>query len=131
MGCGSREVPHENNKKDSLKGVAMSEKVLSITDDTFEKEVIKSDLPVLVDFWATWCRPCAMMAPLVDEMSKEYAGKLKVGKMDIDNNTNIPSELGIMNIPTLVIFKNGEESDRIVGVVSKSQLQERIKRVIS
>jgi len=109
----------------------MSEKVLSITDDTFEKEVIKSDLPVLVDFWATWCRPCAMMAPLVDEMSKEYAGKLKVGKMDIDNNTNIPSELGIMNIPTLVIFKNGEESDRIVGVVSKSQLQERIKRVIS
>jgi len=104
---------------------------LEITDQNFAKETQGSDKPVLIDFWASWCGPCRMIAPVLDEIAKEFAGKIKVGKLNVDENSDIPTQLGIMNIPTLVIFKDGEEIDRMVGVMSKKELQDKINRALN
>ena len=104
---------------------------LEVTDINFKGEVLESNLPVLVDFWAPWCRPCFMVAPLVEEIGKEYAGKLKVCKLNVDEAPNTASNYGIMGIPTLAIFKDGRLVDRIVGVVPKSLLEEKIKPYIN
>ena len=100
----------------------MSEDISHITDDNFEQEVIQSEQPVLVDYWAEWCSPCKMIAPLLVEIAGEYKGKLKITKLNIDDNPNTPPKYGIRGIPTLMIFKNGNAEATKVGALSKSQL---------
>ena len=100
----------------------MSEHIHYVTDDTFEQEVLQSPMPVLVDYWADWCGPCKIISPILDEVSKEYAGRLKVCKLNIDENQGTPPKFGIRGIPTLMIFKNGNVEATKVGALSKSQL---------
>lgn len=100
----------------------MSENISHISDDSFEQEVLQSEQPVLVDYWAEWCGPCKIIAPLLDEIAGEYKGKLKVTKLNIDDNPNTPPKYGIRGIPTLMIFKNGNAEATKVGALSKSQL---------
>ncbi|MET0029538.1 MAG: thioredoxin TrxA [Candidatus Thiodiazotropha sp.] len=100
----------------------MSELIVHITDDSFESDVLQSSQPVLIDYWAEWCGPCKMIAPVLDEIAKEYDGRLKVAKLNIDENPNTPPRYGIRGIPTLMLFKNGEVEATKVGAVSKSQL---------
>ncbi len=107
-----------------------SDNVMEFTDDNFEAEVLQSDVPVLVDFWAEWCMPCKMLAPTIDEIAAENAGKVKVGKVDTDTNRDISLKLGISAIPTLVLFKNGEMADKIVGMKQKSDIQNSLDNLI-
>jgi thioredoxin 1 len=100
----------------------VSEKIVHITDDTFEQEVLQSQTPVLVDYWAEWCGPCKMIAPVLDDIASEYQGKLKVAKLNIDENQATPPKYGIRGMPTLMIFKNGNLEATKVGAVSKTQL---------
>ncbi|NLF31471.1 MAG: thioredoxin [Planctomycetes bacterium] len=100
-----------------------SSNVLMITDDTFEDEVIQSDQPVLVDFWAEWCMPCKMLAPTIDELADEYAGRAKVGKVDTDENRDVAVKFGISAIPTVMVFANGELVKRMVGMQTKKDLK--------
>ena len=100
----------------------MTNKIVHLTDETFEDEVLKSDDPVLVDYWAEWCGPCKAIAPIVNEIAEEYAGKLKVAKLNIDENNATPPRYGIRGIPTLMLFKGGSVEATKVGAVSKSQL---------
>lgn len=100
----------------------MSDKIVAVSDDNFEEEVLKSSAPVLVDYWAEWCGPCKMIAPVLDEIADEYEGKLKIAKLNIDDNPNTPPRYGIRGIPTLMLFKDGEVEATKVGAVSKSQL---------
>ncbi|MCU7876003.1 MAG: thioredoxin TrxA [Candidatus Thiodiazotropha sp. (ex Lucinoma borealis)] len=100
----------------------MSEQIVHVTDDSFESEVIQSSQPVLIDYWAEWCGPCKMIAPVLDDIASDYNGKLKVAKLNIDENPNTPPRYGIRGIPTLMLFKNGEVEATKVGAVSKSQL---------
>ncbi len=100
----------------------MSEQIVHLSDDSFENEVLKSSVPVLVDYWAEWCGPCKMIAPVLDEIASEYADRLKVAKLNIDDNPNTPPRYGIRGIPTLMLFKDGEVEATKVGAVSKSQL---------
>jgi thioredoxin 1 len=106
-------------------------KEMEFTDANFETEVLGSDKPVLVDFWAPWCGPCRMVAPIVAEISSEYDGKLKVGKVNTDDNQNTAARFGIMSIPTLMIFKNGQEVARIIGAQPKQALTAKINAVIA
>ena len=103
-------------------------KPIELTESNFQDEVIKSATPVLVDFWADWCGPCKMIAPVVEELAKEYDGKLKVGKMDVDANQDLSGQLGIRSIPTLLIFKGGRVVDQVVGAVPKRILVERLSK---
>jgi len=98
------------------------ELIIHVSDETFDQEVLKSELPVLVDFWAEWCGPCKMLAPIVDEIAKEYEGRLKVCKLDIDANPLTAPKYGIRGIPTLMLFKNGDVAATKVGAISKAQL---------
>ncbi len=100
----------------------MSNEIFPVSDDSFDQEVLQSDTPVLVDYWAEWCGPCKMIAPILNEIVGEYAGKLKIAKLNIDDNTETPPKYGIRGIPTLMIFKNGEVEATKVGALSKSQL---------
>jgi len=100
----------------------LSNEIVYVTDDSFEKEVLQSEIPVLVDYWAEWCGPCKMIAPILDEIVNEYAGKLKVAKLNIDENAATPPKFGIRGIPTLMIFKDGDVEATKVGALSKSQL---------
>jgi len=100
---------------------------LHFTDANFKKEVLESDLPVLVDFWAAWCAPCKMIAPHVEELAKEYAGKMKIGKVDVDANSKIATRYGVMSIPTIVFLKNGKVMDQLVGAVSRHDLKRKIE----
>ena len=100
----------------------MNEHITAVTDDNFDSEVLKSDKPVLVDYWAEWCAPCKAIAPVLDDIASEYADKLKITKMNIDENPSTPSKFGIRSIPTLMIFKNGKVDSTQMGALSKSQL---------
>lgn len=108
----------------------MSDKIQYVTDDSFEDDVLKSDQPVLVDYWAEWCGPCKMIAPILDEIASEYGDKIKIAKLNIDENPNTPPKYGIRGIPTLMIFKNGNVEATKVGAVSKSQLSAFIDSTI-
>ncbi len=105
--------------------------IVEITDKNFEQEVLQSDIPVLVDFWAAWCGPCRAIAPVIDEIANDYAGKIKVGKCNVDENPQTPSKFGIRAIPTLIFFKNGNVVEQITGAVAKSQIASVIDKVIS
>lgn len=108
----------------------MSDKIMHITDASFEQDVIKSDTPVMVDFWAEWCGPCKMIAPVLDELADDYAGRLKICKLNVDSNTQTAPKFGIRGIPTLIIFKNGAVAGTKVGALSKSQLAAFIDSMI-
>ena len=104
---------------------------ITITDDNFESEVLKSDKPVLVDFWAVWCGPCQMQGPIVEEVAKTLAGKAKVGKMNVDENPQVAQKFGIMSIPTLMIFKGGSVVKQFIGVQSKETLLGELNKLIN
>lgn len=108
----------------------MSELVNEVTDQSFEQEVLKSDQPVLVDFWAEWCHPCKMIAPAVEQVAEKYQGKAKVFKLNIDDNNQTPMSLGVKGIPTLILFKGGAEADRVVGATSKDNIARMIDRAL-
>lgn len=105
--------------------------ILEVTDDNFEAEVLKANLPVLIDFWAPWCGPCKTIAPVVEELASTYKGQLKVVKMNVDDNPRTPSQYGVRGIPNLVLFKNGKVQEQVVGAVPKAQLAEAVERVLS
>lgn len=106
-------------------------KPMEVTDATFEKEVLQSDIPVLVDFWATWCAPCRMIAPVVEELANEYEGRLKVVKLDVDSNQGTAMKYGIRSIPTLLFFKDGKQQEQLIGAVPKKEIVSKIEKVLS
>ena len=108
----------------------MSEPIV-LTDDNFSAEVLNADSPVLVDFWATWCGPCRAITPIVQELSREYEGRAKVGKLDVDEAQKTAAEFGIRSIPTLLIFKGGKVADQIIGAVPKGQITEKLEAALS
>jgi len=108
----------------------MAGNVVQVTDDSFEQEILKSDLPTLVDFWASWCGPCRAIAPVVEELSEDYAGKVKVAKLNVDESPKTPGQYGIRAIPTLIMFKDGKQVDQITGAVSKAHIEEALKKIL-
>lgn len=109
----------------------MSEKVIHVTDATFEAEVLQSQLPVLLDFWAPWCGPCKMIAPVLDQLAQELDGKVKITKINVDENQQIPAQFGVRGIPTLVVFKDGKAVATKVGALAKNQLEAFINASIA
>ena len=107
-----------------------SENIFEFTDANFQSEVLESSMPVLVDFWASWCGPCKAIAPIIEEVAVEYQGKVKVGKVNVDENPATPSNYGVRGIPTLILFKDGEVFDQVVGALPKSQLQSMLDKAL-
>lgn len=108
-----------------------SDAIIELSDSTFETEVVKSDLPVLVDFWAPWCGPCRAIAPLVEEISSSYEGKIKVGRMNVDENQSTTMKFGIRSIPTIIMFKGGEAVDQIIGAVPKGEIERVVEKSLA
>ena len=108
-----------------------SESIIEVSDSNFESEVVNSDLPVLVDFWAPWCGPCRAIAPMVEEISSAYEGKIKVGKMNVDENQATTMKFGIRSIPTLIMFKGGEAIDQIIGAVPKGEIERVVEKSLA
>ncbi|HEY7745440.1 MAG TPA: thioredoxin TrxA [Desulfuromonadales bacterium] len=107
-----------------------SDKVIQLSDDGFENDVLKSTTPVLVDFWASWCAPCKAISPVVDALADDYDGKVKIGKLNVDENPATPGKYGVRGIPTLILFKDGKVVDQVVGAVPKNQLEGLIKKAL-
>ncbi|SHK08163.1 thioredoxin [Desulforamulus aeronauticus] len=103
---------------------------LELNAANFENEVLKSDVPVLVDFWAAWCGPCRAIAPIVEQLATEYAGKVKIGKVNVDENRDLAQQFGVMSIPTLIFFKNGQKVDQIIGFTSKADLEKKLEATL-
>src|SRR5271169_3471437 len=112
-------------------GIMAGNGIVEVTDANFDADVLKSDKPVLVDFWAVWCGPCRAIAPIVEELAKDYQGRVKVGKMDVDNNSATPMRYGVRGIPTLLVFKGGEVKEQIVGYVPKETIQKAIDKQLA
>jgi thioredoxin 1 len=108
----------------------MAGKALEVTDGNFDDVIMNADVPALVDFWAVWCGPCRVVAPIVEELAEEYAGRAVIGKMDVDQNKQVATQLGIQAIPTLIIVKGGQIADRIVGVIDKNSLRARLDALL-
>ena len=104
--------------------------VLQVTDGSFDEEIVKSDTPAMVDFWAEWCGPCKMVGPVVAELAKDYQGKIKIAKMDVDKNRETPARFGIRNIPTLILFKGGEVAQTIIGAHPKDYIDGELKKLL-
>ena len=109
----------------------MAENVMEFSDENFELEVLKADIPVLVDFWAVWCGPCKAISPIVEEIANDYSDKVKVGKMDVDRNNQVAMKYGIRSIPTLLVFNNGEVVDQIIGNVGKESIESMLNKALS
>ncbi len=105
-------------------------KPIEVTDATFEEEVINSDLPVVVDFWAVWCGPCKMIAPIMEEIANDYEGKIKVAKLDVDNNPNVAVKYGIRSIPTVLFFKDGKMEEQVIGAYPKAHFIEKVSELV-
>ena len=108
----------------------MSDNIIDVTDETFETEILKSDKPALIDFWATWCAPCKAIAPVIEELANTHAGKVKITKMNVDDNQATPAKYGVRGIPTLILFKDGEVVDQLVGSAPKNQIEELINKAL-
>ncbi len=104
--------------------------VVYVTDSNFDQEIINSDIPAMVDFWADWCGPCKMVGPVVEELAKEYKGKIKIAKLNVDQNREVTTRYGIRNIPTMIFFKGGKVVDTLIGAYPKSFLEERLKSLL-
>jgi len=104
--------------------------IFEVSDKNFDSEIMKADQPAMVDFWAEWCGPCKMVGPIVEELAKEYKDKVKIAKMDVDQNRETPARFGIRNIPTLIFFKNGEVAKTIIGAQPKSSIEEELKKLL-
>ena len=126
---GNKQLLYENKTNGQRLENKMS-KPFAVTDDTFEAEVIQSEKLVIVDFWATWCGPCKMVEPSLEEIASEYADRVKVARLDVDANNGTAGRYGIMSIPSLLFFRNGEEVDRVIGAVPKSHLTARLDKVL-
>jgi thioredoxin 1 len=109
----------------------MSENIIDVTDSNFETMVLKADTPALVDFWASWCAPCRAIAPIVEEVAGEFSGKLRVAKMNVDENPSTPGRYGVRGIPTLILFKDGKVVDQLVGAVPKNQITDLVNKGLS
>lgn len=127
---GNKQLLYENKTNGQRLEKKMS-KPFAVTDDTFETEVIQSDKTVIVDFWAVWCGPCKMVEPSLDEIASEYADRVRVARLDVDANNGTAGRYGIMSIPSLLFFRNGEEVDRVIGAVPKSHLTARLNKVLA
>ena len=110
--------------------MAEGKNLINVTDDSFKKEVLDSEIPTFVDFWASWCGPCRMVGPVFEELSNEYVGKVKFAKVNVDENPKTPSTYGVRGIPTLIMFKGGKAVDQVVGAVPKGQLDGVVKKVL-
>jgi len=110
--------------------MASSENVVTLTDDNFSDEVLDSDVPVLVDFWATWCGPCRQIAPIIEDLADEFEGRAKVAKMDVDDNPATPQQYGVRSIPTLLFIKNGEVEEQMIGAAPKKQLSKKLEALV-
>jgi thioredoxin 1 len=104
--------------------------IMQVTDENFEAEIVKSDIPSMVDFWAEWCGPCRMVGPVVEELANTYKGKIKIAKMDVDKNRQTPAKFGIRNIPTLILFKGGQVAQTIIGAQPKSYIEGELKKLL-
>lgn len=127
---GNKQLLYQNKTNGQRLENKMS-KPFAVTDDTFEAEVIQSEKLVIVDFWAVWCGPCKMVEPSLDEIASEYADRVRVARLDVDANNGTAGRYGIMSIPSLLFFKNGEEVDRVIGAVPKSSLMSRLDKVLA
>ncbi len=104
--------------------------LLHFTDGNFKKDVLESNIPVMVDFWATWCGPCKMITPIVEELAKEYSGKIKIGKLNVEESPKTPSHYGVMSIPSLIFFKEGKVMGQVVGALNKTELKKKIEECL-
>jgi thioredoxin 1 len=123
-----RHVAGAESAKDPSGGRMASEAIVEVTDANFDQLVLKSEQPVMVDFWATWCGPCRALAPIVDEVAQGYTGRVKVGKMDVDKNAATPQRYGVRGIPTLLVFKGGQVREQIVGYVSRDVIEKALDK---